>query len=314
VLPKLMRDQPGSAQAHVGADEREAAGGADGESSGPIEARYAIATTDRAVLARLSGELAQRAHAERMKSLRLHPRNLDAPDRRCYLPEPGTVRLEFEGSAGQGFACFLVRGVEVRLIGEANDSVAKGMSGGSVTIVPAHAARFCAEDNVLIGNGALYGATGGSLYLRGRAGDRFAVRNSGAEAVLEGAGLHACEYMTGGRVAILGPTGRNVAAGMSGGVAYLLDLDEVKVNGEMVDLEPLAEGDIETLREMLTEHRTETGSPVAEALLADDAWPARFTKVMPRDYKRVLAAMEQAREAGTDVDEAVMAAVTSGKG
>src|SRR5690606_13768085 len=137
-----------------------------------VEASYPITSSDRAVLARLSGELAERAHAERMKSLRMRPHDIDAPDRRCYLPEPGTVRLEFEGSAGQGFACFLVRGVEARLSGEANDAVAKGMSGGSVTIVPARRARFVAEGTVLIGNGALYGATGGALYLRGTAGDR----------------------------------------------------------------------------------------------------------------------------------------------
>jgi glutamate synthase (NADPH/NADH) large chain len=138
-------------------------------------------------------------------------------------------------------------------------------------------------------------------------GERFCVRNSGATAVVEGVGDHACEYMTGGRVAILGRTGRNVAAGMSGGVAYLLDTDERLVNKEMVDLEPLDEGDVETLRRMLTEHATETGSPVAQALLDAPDW-TRFTKVMPRDYKKVLVAMEQARQDGTDVDEAVMAA------
>jgi glutamate synthase (NADPH/NADH) large chain len=175
---------------------------------------------------------------------------------------------------------------------------------------PHEEATFAAEDNVIAGNTLLYGATGGSLFVRGRVGERFCVRNSGATAVVEGVGDHACEYMTGGRVAILGPTGRNVAAGMSGGVAYLLDLDVRKVNGELVDLEPLAEGDVETLRQMLTEHLTETGSAVADRLLAD--WPAsaaRFTKVMPRDYKRVLEAMERARAEGVDVDAAVMASV-----
>jgi glutamate synthase (NADPH/NADH) len=155
-----------------------------------------------------------------------------------------------------------------------------------------------------------YGATAGSLFVRGRVGERFCVRNSGATAVVEGVGDHACEYMTGGRVAILGTTGRNVAAGMSGGVAYVLDLDVAKVNGEMVELEPLTEGDVETLREMLSDHLAETGSAVAELLLGD--WPpaaARFTKVMPRDYKRVLEAMERARADGVDVDAAVMASV-----
>ncbi|MBW3646947.1 MAG: glutamate synthase subunit alpha, partial [Actinobacteria bacterium] len=160
---------------------------------------------------------------------------------------------------------------------------------------------------VIAGNTLLYGATGGSLFVRGRVGERFCVRNSGATAVVEGVGDHACEYMTGGRVAILGPTGRNVAAGMSGGVAYLLDLDESQVNREMVELEPLAEGDVETLRQMLADHLRETDSPVAAGLLDGADW-GRFHKIMPRDYKKVLAAMEQARQDGSDVDEAVMAA------
>jgi glutamate synthase (NADPH/NADH) large chain len=225
------------------------------------------------------------------------------------LPD-GTIDVDLHGSAGQSFGAFLPRGIVLRLHGDANDYVGKGLSGGRVVVRPHEQATFAAEDNVIAGNTLLYGATGGSLFVRGRVGERFCVRNSGATAVVEGVGDHACEYMTGGRVAILGPTGRNVAAGMSGGVAYLLDLDRAKVNGEMVDLEELAEGDVETLRQMLAEHLAETGSAVAERLLAD--WPAaagRFTKVMPRDYKRVLQAMEQAREAGEDVDAAVMAAV-----
>ncbi|MFO7561906.1 MAG: glutamate synthase large subunit [Enhygromyxa sp.] len=234
-----------------------------------VEARYPIATTDRAVLARLSGELAQRAHLARMQSLRLHPRTIDAPDRSDYLPEPGSVRLEFEGSAGQGFACFLVRGVELRLSGEANDSVAKGMSGGSVTIVPARGAGFCPEDNVLIGNAALYGATGGALYLRGRAGDRFAVRNSGAEAVIEGAGLHACEYMTGGRVAILGPIGDNAGAGMTGGSLYLRRSERGRINGEYLEACELDPEAAEELRGMLERHLEQTGSASAAAVLGD---------------------------------------------
>jgi glutamate synthase (NADPH/NADH) large chain len=226
------------------------------------------------------------------------------------LPD-GTIDIDLYGSAGQSFGAFLPRGIVLRLHGDANDYVGKGLSGGRVVARPDEAATFAAEDNVIAGNTLLYGATGGSLFVRGRVGERFCVRNSGATAVVEGVGDHACEYMTGGRVAILGPTGRNVAAGMSGGVAYLLDLDRAKVNGEMVELEELPEGDVETLRQMLSDHLAETGSAVAERLLAD--WPAavgRFTKVMPRDYKRVLDAMEQAREAGTDVDVAVMAAVT----
>jgi glutamate synthase (NADPH/NADH) large chain len=231
------------------------------------------------------------------------------------LPE-GTIDITLTGSAGQSLGAFLPRGITLRLVGDANDYVGKGLSGGRVVVRPHESATFVASENVIAGNTLLYGATGGSLFVRGRVGERFCVRNSGATAVVEGVGDHACEYMTGGRVAILGETGRNVAAGMSGGVAYLLDADERKVNREMVELEALAPGDVETLREMLAEHRDETGSPVAAGLLADaltgpDAVWARFTKVMPRDYKKVLAAMEQARKDGTDVDEAVMAASRS---
>ncbi|MDP9436115.1 MAG: glutamate synthase large subunit, partial [Actinomycetota bacterium] len=225
------------------------------------------------------------------------------------LPDD-TVHITLSGSAGQSFGAFLPRGVTLRLHGDANDYVGKGLSGGRIVVRPDPGAPFAAEHNVIAGNTLLYGATGGTLLVRGVVGERFCVRNSGATAVVEGVGDHACEYMTGGRVAILGPTGRNVAAGMSGGVAYLLDLDESRVNPEMVDLEPLDEGDRETLREMLAAHAEETGSPVAAGLLVD--WPSaavRFTKVMPRDYKRVLTAMEQARADGVDPDEAVMAAV-----
>ena len=204
------------------------------------------------------------------------------------LPE-GTIDITFTGSAGQSFGAFLPRGVTLRLHGDANDYVGKGLSGGRVVVRPDLAATFAAEDNIIAGNTLLYGATSGSLFVRGRVGERFCVRNSGATAVVEGVGDHACEYMTGGRVAILGPTGRNVAAGMSGGTAYVVDLDPAKVNTEMVDLDPLDDGDRETLRQMLTDHAKETGSPVAAALIDQ---LERFTKVMPRDYKRVLAEMD----------------------
>jgi len=222
------------------------------------------------------------------------------------LPE-GTIDITLTGSAGQSLGAFLPRGIVLRLFGDANDYVGKGLSGGRIALRPDLTATFPAEDNVIAGNTLLYGATSGSLFVRGRVGERFCVRNSGATAVVEGVGDHACEYMTGGRVAILGETGRNVAAGMSGGVAYLLDLDEAKVNREMVELEVLTEGDRETLRQMLSDHVTETGSTLAAGLLEQADW-SRFTKIMPRDYKKVLAAIEQAREDGTDVDEAVMAA------
>jgi glutamate synthase (NADPH) large chain len=223
------------------------------------------------------------------------------------LPD-GTIDVTLTGSAGQSFGAFLPRGITLRLEGDGNDYVGKGLSGGRIVVRPDRSAPFAAEDNVIAGNTLLYGATGGTLLVRGRVGERFCVRNSGATAVVEGVGDHACEYMTGGTVAILGTTGRNVAAGMSGGIAYLLDADPSLVNRDMVDLEPLDEGDVETLRRMLAEHASETGSPVAQRLLDEGALATRFTKVMPRDYKKVLLAMEQAREAGIDVDEAVMAA------
>jgi len=222
------------------------------------------------------------------------------------LPE-GTIDITLTGSAGQSLGAFLPRGIVLRLFGDANDYVGKGLSGGRIALRPDLTATFPAEDNVIAGNTLLYGATSGSLFVRGRVGERFCVRNSGATAVVEGVGDHACEYMTGGRVAILGETGRNVAAGMSGGVTYLLDLDEAKVNREMVELEALTEGDQETLRQMLSDHVTETGSTLAARLLEQADWN-RFTKIMPRDFKKVLAAIEKAREDGTDVDEAVMAA------
>jgi glutamate synthase (NADPH/NADH) large chain len=222
------------------------------------------------------------------------------------LPD-GTIDVTLTGSAGQSLGAFLPKGITLRLHGDANDYVGKGLSGGRIVVRPDASATFPAQDNVIAGNTLLYGATGGTLLVRGVVGERFCVRNSGATAVVEGVGDHACEYMTGGRVAILGRTGRNVAAGMSGGVAYLLDFDERRLNREMVDLEPLDDGDVETLRQMLAEHAAETGSPVAQELLDAPDW-SRFTKVMPRDYKKVLLAIEQARQDGTDVDEAVMAA------
>ncbi|HZB51837.1 MAG TPA: glutamate synthase large subunit, partial [Mycobacteriales bacterium] len=231
---------------------------------------------------------------------------------RRYGPEglpPDTVDLTFTGSAGQSFGAFLPPGVTLRLLGDANDHVGKGLSGGRIVVRPDPAAPFAAEDNVVAGNVLGYGATSGELYVRGVVGERFCVRNSGAAAVVEGVGDHACEYMTGGRVVILGRTGRNLAAGMSGGLAYVLDLDPVAVNPAMVDVEPVPAADAEALRALVSCHRDETGSPVAAALLAD--WPAavrRFTAVVPRDYKRVLEATRSAEADGRPVDEAIMEA------
>ena len=223
-----------------------------------------------------------------------------------------TIDLTFTGSAGQSFGAFLPAGVTLRLLGDANDHVGKGLSGGRIVVRPDPAAVFAAEDNVVAGNVLAYGATAGELYVRGMVGERFCVRNSGATAVVEGVGDHALEYMTGGRVVILGRHGRNLAAGMSGGLAYVLDADPGRVNPVQVDLEPVPAQEADGLRETVAAHAALTGSPVAAALLAD--WPAaldRFTAVVPRDYKRVLEATRQAERDGRPVDEAIMEAARS---
>ncbi|MQA97881.1 MAG: glutamate synthase subunit alpha, partial [Streptosporangiales bacterium] len=224
------------------------------------------------------------------------------------LPD-GTIDIRFTGSAGQSFGAFVPRGISMRLTGDANDYLGKGLSGGRLVLRPDPAAPFAAEEHIVAGNVCLYGATSGRTFVRGIVGERFAVRNSGAVAVVEGVGDHGCEYMTGGTVVVLGRTGRNFAAGMSGGTAYVLDLDPVRMNGEMVDLDPLEDTDRTLLRDLLTEHVTETDSAVARRILADfDVQVERFAKVMPKDFKRVLAARAAAERDGRDVDEAVMAA------
>jgi glutamate synthase (NADPH/NADH) large chain len=222
------------------------------------------------------------------------------------LPE-GTIDVVLRGTAGQSFGAFLPHGVTLRLVGDANDYVAKGLSGGRVVVAPDPGAPFVAEEQIVAGNTILYGATAGELYLRGRVGERFAVRNSGAVAVVEGVGDHGCEYMTGGAVAVIGSTGRNFAAGMSGGVAYVWQLDPIRVNRELVDLQELSTEDETVLRGLLDRHHAETGSEVAARLL--EHWStavAEFTAVVPRDYKRVLEAMRAAEATGADVDAAVM--------
>ncbi len=209
------------------------------------------------------------------------------------LPD-GTIRVNFTGSAGQSFAAFLAKGVTMAIRGDSNDYFGKGLSGGTIIIQPPENASYVPEENILIGNVALYGATSGKAFIRGIAGERFAVRNSGAEAVVEGVGDHGCEYMTGGRVVVLGPTGRNFAAGMSGGEAFVLD-EQGRFGGlcnpELVDLEPIdTEGDKLDLRRLLIEHLEVTGSANARRVL--DNWDEllpKFVKVMPRDYKRVLS-------------------------
>jgi glutamate synthase (ferredoxin) len=206
---------------------------------------------------------------------------------------PDTIQLTFNGSAGQSFGAFMANGLSVRVQGDANDYVGKGLSGGRIVIVPPAESTFAPEDNIIAGNVALYGATGGELFLRGRAGERFCVRNSGATAVVEGVGDHGCEYMTRGMAVILGKTGRNFAAGMSGGIAFVLDEDgsfEVRCNQGLVDLEPLDPADEITLKRLIARHFEYTGSRVAERVLATWGTTAsKFVKVFPRDYKRVLA-------------------------
>ncbi|MED5445209.1 MAG: glutamate synthase large subunit [Actinomycetota bacterium] len=230
------------------------------------------------------------------------------------LPDD-TVQVKFNGSAGNSFAAFVPSGITLRLEGDANDYVGKGLSGGRIILYPPVESSFKPEDNVIAGNVLLYGATSGQMFIRGQVGERFAVRNSGATAVVEGIGDHGCEYMTGGKVIVLGSTGRNFAAGMSGGVAYVYDPEGIfpaKVNPELVDLEDLDGDDASFLRETLAMHSLETASLVAKEML--DSWPratSSFVKVMPRHYKQVLAAMADAEQSGADVTAAVMSVTTS---
>ncbi len=224
----------------------------------------------------------------------------------------GTIRLTFSGSAGQSFGAFVPPGVTLRLLGDANDYLGKGLSGGRLVVRPPEGSRFDAEEEIIAGNVILYGATAGEAFIRGQVGERFCVRNSGATAVVEGVGDHACEYMTGGRVVVLGPTGRNFAAGMSGGEAFVYDPGRAlleKLNRATVDLEPLSDGDGRWLFDVVARHHEETGSQVAARLVSTWAHAlGDMVKVMPRDYRRVLEAMQRAAEEGRSVDEAVMAA------
>jgi glutamate synthase (NADPH/NADH) large chain len=262
------------------------------EGGPPVRMEMAISNRDRTVGTLLGYEITRRLGA-------------------AGLPD-GTIDLTFVGSAGQSFGAFVPAGVTLRLHGDANDYLAKGLSGGRVVVRPPEESPFVAEEQIVAGNVVLYGATGGEVFIRGQVGERFCVRNSGATAVVEGVGDHGCEYMTGGRVVVLGPTGRNFGAGMSGGVAYVWDPERrlpPSVNLEMVELEPLDEEDRRFLADIVARHGAETGSAVARRLL--DSWGqalSAFVKVMPRDYRRVLEATRRAVEEGTSVDEAVMAA------
>ena len=229
--------------------------------------------------------------------------------KRGGLPD-GTIDISFTGSAGQSFGAFIPQGLTLRLTGDANDYVGKGLSGGRIVVHPHRNAPFEPSENTIAGNVIGYGATSGEIFLRGRVGERFCVRNSGASAVVEGVGDHGCEYMTGGRVAVLGPTGRNFGAGMSGGIAYLLDLDPTLINHDLVELNRLDEADAQELFKLVSAHVEHTESSRGSELLA--AWGAavtRFTKVIPRDYKRVLEIEADALSRGEDPMLAIMSRI-----
>ena len=212
------------------------------------------------------------------------------------LPED-TIHFKFQGTAGQSFGAFNTKGVTLELEGDANDYFGKGLSGAQLIVYPDKKATFVPEENIIIGNVALYGATSGAAFIRGKAGERFAVRNSGAKVVVEGVGDHGCEYMTGGTAVILGATGRNFAAGMSGGIAYIYNVQnnfEAMCNMEMVDLDPVAGDDIPVLQDLIQQHYNKTGSSVAKFILADfENQLKQFIKVFPRDYKKVLQLQKQ---------------------
>ncbi|HWQ91790.1 MAG TPA: glutamate synthase-related protein, partial [Clostridia bacterium] len=259
----------------------------------PVRATIPIHNSNRVVGTMLGSEVTRRYHAE-------------------GLPED-TIHLHFKGSAGQSFGAFMPRGITFELEGDANDYFGKGLSGAKLMAYPPKSASFAPEDNIIIGNVAFYGATSGEAYVSGIAGERFCVRNSGATAVIEGIGDHGCEYMTGGRVVVLGTTGRNFAAGMSGGVAYVLNVAgdfARRCNLEMVSLERMVDpAEIEELKGLISRHEEYTGSRRAAVILASWAdYQPKFVKVLPKDYARVVAALERVRNSGLSGDEAVMAA------
>jgi glutamate synthase domain-containing protein 3 len=248
------------------------------ESQQPVQISLPIRNANRTVGAMLSGQVALRYGED-------------------GLPDD-TIQCTFTGSAGQSFAAFLAKGISFTLEGDANDYFGKGVSGGRLVVFPPRESPFTPEENIIVGNVVLYGATGGEVYIRGRAGERFCVRNSGARTVVEGVGDHGCEYMTYGTVVVLGPTGRNFAAGMSGGIAYVLDESgefPERCNQGMVDLEPVVEPtDCQELHTLLQRHHAYTGSTRAQLVLEhwDELLP-RFVKVYPRDYRRVMEAQKQ---------------------
>jgi len=246
------------------------------EDKTPVFASYDVKNTDRTLGTLLSNEISKIYGS-------------------AGLPD-NTINYKFKGSAGQSFGAFTTKGISFELEGEANDYVGKGLSGAQLAIYPSDKANFTAADNIIVGNVALYGATSGEAFIHGMAGERFAVRNSGATTVVEGIGDHGCEYMTGGRALILGKTGRNFAAGMSGGIAWVYDPEHTfaeNCNMEMVDLDPLSIKDEEEILTLLRKHIQLTGSQVAQELL--NGWKdaaGKFVKVYPREYKKVLEKLE----------------------
>ncbi|HOJ77073.1 MAG TPA: glutamate synthase large subunit [Bacillota bacterium] len=264
----------------------------------PVQASLPIRNTNRVTGTILGSEITRRYGA-------------------AGLPED-TIKLHFRGSAGQSFGAFVPAGVTLRLEGDANDYVGKGLSGGKIIVYPPSESGFDPSKNIIIGNVAFYGATSGEAYISGMAGERFCVRNSGVTAVVEAVGDHGCEYMTGGRVIVLGPTGRNFAAGMSGGIAYVLDEAEEfnqNCNTEMVDLEHLVDTtEIGEIKEIIRRHLHYTGSKRAEMILNNwDQYLPKFVRVIPRDYKRVLQALQGLKESGLKGDEVFMAAFEANK-
>ncbi|MBB5933544.1 glutamate synthase (NADPH/NADH) large chain [Streptomyces zagrosensis] len=269
----------------------------DAESAQPVRAQIAIRNINRTVGTMLGHEVTKKFGG-------------------AGLPAD-TIDITFTGSAGQSFGAFVPRGITLRLEGDANDYVGKGLSGGRIIVRPDRGADHLAEFSTIAGNTLAYGATGGEMFLRGRVGERFCVRNSGATVVSEGVGDHGCEYMTGGLAVVLGETGRNFAAGMSGGVAYVIDLDLRQVNRELVAaVEPVDDADTQLLHDVVRRHQEETGSTVAATLLADwDQAKTRFSKVLPHTYKAVLAAKDAAERAGlseSETTEKMMEAATHG--
>ncbi|MCX7717289.1 MAG: glutamate synthase large subunit [Candidatus Sumerlaeaceae bacterium] len=252
------------------------------ETRQPISLEYPIRNLNRTTGGMLSGEAARRWGEE-------------------GLP-PGTIRIKFNGSAGQSFGAWLYKGITFELVGDANDYVGKGLSGGRIVVRPPEGARFVPEENIIVGNTCLYGATSGEMYVRGLAGERYAVRNSGAKTVVEGVGDHGCEYMTGGVAVVLGPTGRNFSAGMSGGIAFVLNEDGMfpkRCNQAMVDLEPVTDAkDLQILRTLVSNHARLTGSTRAASIL--DHWDEMlpmFVKVMPKDFRRALGQLDEEERA-----------------